>query len=123
MYIHLDARQFFVATGAHMPDNAWLTRYRRAVDGPTGEDFERVVEKLRKAGYNVGGNSLKTAPKGYTPDHPRIEMLRWREVGTGKDFGMPRWIATPAVKDHVLEAWGTMKPLHDWLVANVPESD
>ena len=120
LYIHLDARDFFVATGAHMPSSPWLTRYREAVAGPGGADFARTVEQLRAAGLNVGGNSLKTAPRGYPPDHPRIELLRWREVGTGRSFGLEPWIATPAVKDRILEAWEAMRPLSDWLVSNVP---
>ena len=120
LYIHLDARDFFVATGAHMPDNAWLTRYREAVAGPAGADLERTVERLRLGGLNVGGNPLKTAPRGYPADHPRIEMLRWREVGTGRSFGLEPWIATPAAKERVLEAWEAMRPLSDWLESNVP---
>jgi uncharacterized protein (TIGR02453 family) len=120
LYIHLDARHFFVATGAHMPDSAWLTRYREAVAGPAGAELERTVEEMRAAGLNVGGNSLKTAPRGYPADHPRIELLRWREVGTGRNFGLEPWIATPAAKDHVLEAWEAMRPLSAWLTANVP---
>jgi uncharacterized protein (TIGR02453 family) len=123
LYIHLDARDFFVATGAHMPDNAWLARYRAAVAGPAGADLERVVERLRAAGHNVGGNSLKTAPRGYAADHPRIEMLRWREVGTGRSFGIEPWLATPAAKDRVLAAWETMRPLSEWLTAHVPASE
>ena len=120
LYIHLDARDFFVATGAHMPDNAWLARYREAVAGPAGADLERTVERLRGAGLNVGGNPLKTAPRGYPADHPRIEMLRWREVGTGRSFGLEPWIATPAARERVLEAWEAMRPLSDWLESNVP---
>jgi len=120
LYIHLDARDFFVATGAHMPDNAWLTRYREAVAGPAGADLERTVERLRLGGLNVGGNPLKTAPRGYPADHPRIEMLRWREVGTGRSFGLEPWIATPAARERVLEAWEAMRPLSDWLESNVP---
>ncbi len=80
--VHLDAEQFFVATGAHMPDGPWLARYRAAAAGPAGEDLARRVEKMRKAGLNVGGNELKTAPRDYPADHPRIELLRWREAGT-----------------------------------------
>ncbi len=119
LYVHLDAEQFFVATGAHMPDGPWLARYRAAAAGPAGEDLARRVEKMRKAGLNVGGNELKTAPRGYPADHPRIELLRWREVGTGKRLPIGPWIAKPAVKDWVVEAWVAMRPLADWLAENV----
>ncbi|HKA51706.1 MAG TPA: DUF2461 domain-containing protein [Candidatus Dormibacteraeota bacterium] len=121
LYVHLDARQFFVATGAHMPGNAWLARFREAVAGPAGADLVERVERMRAAGLNVGGNPLKTTPRGYSADHPRIELLRWREVTTGQDFGLEPWIATPAVKDRVLEAWEHMQHLSDWLEANVAE--
>jgi uncharacterized protein (TIGR02453 family) len=122
MYIHLDARRFFVATGAHNPDNPWLARYREAVAGPAGEGLARTVEKMRAAGLNIGGNELKTAPRGYPADHPRIEMLRWREVGCGRGWDIEPWIATPEVKRRVLETWKTMRPLADWLSNNVSEA-
>jgi hypothetical protein len=82
-----------------------------------------VVERLRAAGHNVGGNPLKTAPRGYAADHPRIEMLRWREVGTGRSFGLEPWLATPAAKERILEAWEVMRPLNEWLTANVAPSE
>ena len=119
MYIHLDARQLFTATGAYMPDSAWLTRYREAVAGPAGEDLARCVEAMREAGVNVGGNELKTAPRGYPADHPRIELLRWREVGAGTHFDIEPWIATAEAKERIVESWHRMRPLSDWLTSNV----
>jgi uncharacterized protein (TIGR02453 family) len=121
MYIHLAANEFFVATGAHMPDTPWLTRYREAVAGPAGDALARQVKTMRAAGVGLGGNELKSAPRGYPADHPRIELLRWREVGAGKHFPIGPWIATPAVKDRVLETWKVMRPFADWLKENVPE--
>ncbi|HKF75758.1 MAG TPA: DUF2461 domain-containing protein [Candidatus Dormibacteraeota bacterium] len=121
LYLHLDARMLYMATGAHHPDTPWLARYREAVAGPAGAELARRVEQLRAAGLSVGGNEMKTGPRGYPPDHPRIELLRWREVGTGRQFPIEPWIATPAVKDRVLETWETMRPLADWLTDNVSE--
>jgi uncharacterized protein (TIGR02453 family) len=121
LYIHLDAHQLFVATGAHMPGSVWLTRYREAVAGPAGADLERVVEQLRAAGVDVGGNPLKTTPRGYPADHPRIELLRWREVVAARRFDLEPWIATLAVKDRVLESWEAMCPMADWLGEHVAE--
>src|SRR5207248_8751058 len=72
LYIHLDAHLLFCATGAHMPGSAWLARYREAAAGPAGAELERAVERMRAVGLNVGGNPLKTAPRGYPADHPRI---------------------------------------------------
>ena len=59
-----------------------LERYRQAVSlDKTGESFSELVEALRAKGIQAGGHdSLKTAPKGYPKDHPRIELLRYKGV-------------------------------------------
>jgi uncharacterized protein (TIGR02453 family) len=123
MYVHLDGRMFYVATGAHHPATPWLVRYREAVAGPAGEELAEHVERMRAAGLSVGGGEMKTTPRGYDRDHPRIEMLRWREVGVGRQWAIEPWIATPAVKDRVLETWEAMRPMADWLTSHVPADD
>jgi len=119
IYIHLDAHQLFLGTGAHNPDNAWLRRYREAVASPLGEELVNLVTRMRTDGINVGGNPLKTAPRAYPPDHPRIEQLRWREVVAGRRFPIEPWIATTAAKDRVVETWDIMRPFADWLTEHV----
>lgn len=119
IYIHLDAHQLFLGTGAHNPDNAWLRRYREAVARPVGEELAHVVMRMRTDGINVGGNPLKTAPRAYPADHPRIELLRWREVVAGRRFPIEPWIATTAAKDRVVETWEIMRPFADWLTEHV----
>ncbi len=121
LYIHLDARTFFVATGAHHPGTPWLQRYREAVAGPAGDELARLVERIRAAGLSIGGNEMKTAPRGYRPDHPRIELLRWRDVVAGRQYSIEPWIATPAVKDRLLESWETVRPFADWLTEHVSQ--
>ena len=48
-----------------------------AVDATnTGEEIGRIVDGLAKR-YRIGAiDELKTAPKGYPKDHPRIDLLR-----------------------------------------------
>ena len=57
-----------------------LDRYRQAVaDDSTGPALEQLIAGLRKAKVDVyGSDALKTAPKGYPKDHPRVELLRYR---------------------------------------------
>ncbi len=56
------------------------TRQRAAIDDDVqGAQLLKIIAALRKKGYEIGpgGNApLKTAPKGYPADHPRIELLR-----------------------------------------------
>ena len=66
----------------HMaPDQ--LDRYRRAVaDDTTGAALEAVAGTLRSEGNELTGHDvLKTAPRGYARDHPRIDLLRGQGTG------------------------------------------
>jgi uncharacterized protein (TIGR02453 family) len=120
LYVHLDARRLFLGTGAHAPDNGWLQRFREAVAADPGETLARHVDELRNDGMLVGGNPLKTAPRGYSADHPRIELLRWREVVAGREFAIEPWIAEPVAKDRIVETWEDLRPFSDWLARHVP---
>lgn len=119
LYVHLDARRLFVGTGNYHPEPAWLARYREAVAGPAGEELAEIVERGRRQGLTYAEEgALKTAPRGYAADHPRIDLLRWRNVVAGRSFEIEPWIATPECADRIRETWTAMKPFSEWLTAN-----
>ena len=61
-----------------------LAAYRDAVaDDKSGARLTRVVNKLTKAGWEIGGDQLKTAPRGYPADHKRIDLLRHKQLFAG----------------------------------------
>lgn len=121
LYLDLSARHLFCGTGVYHADGAWLARYRAAVAGPAGGELERIVAEGRGSGIDYGTeDALRTAPRGYAADHPRIELLRWRNVVAGRLFPIEPWIATPSARDTVFEAWKAMEPFSRWLEANAP---
>ena len=58
--------------------------------------------------------ALKTAPKGYPKDHPRIELLRQKGIVMSK-----RWPVEDAldagVEDDVVACLEAARPLNAWL--------
>jgi uncharacterized protein (DUF2461 family) len=74
-----------------------------------------MVAKLERAGFTVGGDRLKTAPRGYPADHPRIELLRHRSLTVGRDYGFESVIHRPELVDAVRADWTATRPLVDWL--------
>lgn len=121
LYLGLSAEGLHVGGGAYGLERDQLARYRAAVDGDkAGEQLESIVADLRKAKATVEGRTtLKTAPRGVSPDHPRIELLRANGV-----FGMwahpPKpWLYTTKARDQVVEHWHAVEPLNDWLVCHV----
>ncbi len=98
-----------------------LERYREAVDqDPSGGQLVELVSKARAAGVEVTGHEvLKTAPKGYPKDHPRIELLRCKGLVTWRDWPPAAWLGTRRAKDRVVELFRISRPITEWLSRNV----
>src|SRR5437773_9568879 len=75
-YISFSADGLGVGNGYYMMASDQLDRFRPAIDDDRqGSELEKLVKALEKKGVEVTGHdSLKTAPKGYAKDHPRIEL-------------------------------------------------
>ena len=123
-YLSLSADGLAAGAGYYMMEADQLARYRAAVaDDASGVDLERVVAKARKAGLEVNGrDELKTAPKGYPKDHPRVELLRYKGLITWKQWPVEPWLGTAKVKQHVVKFYDQSRPLLAWLDAHVGPS-
>ena len=116
-YVNLSADGLTAATGYFMMSPAQLERYRHAVDAETsGDRLAQVVQRLRAAGLEVGGGqALKTAPRGFPADHPRIELLRYKGLICWRHWPVAPWLHTARAKDQVSDVLRTAAPLHQWL--------
>ena len=99
-----------------MLDKPDLQRYRIAVDDAgSGADLARVVTKLQRAGYDVGGERYKRVPSGYPPDHPRAALLRRDGVYAGLEMALPAEAATAKFPSFCAGHFKKVTPLVDWL--------
>ena len=123
-YISLSSEGLGAGSGYYglMPDQ--LAKYRAAVaDDRTGKPLARMVEKAMANGIEVSAHdTLKTAPKGYPKDHPRIALLRHKGLITWKQWPVGSWLGTGKAKDRVVEFLRASRPLNGWLAANVGPS-
>ncbi len=104
-YISLDARGLGAGVGMWEMAPDQLARYRQAVDdGRSGAKLARVVSDIRSTGAEAAGHGvLKTAPKGYPKDHPRIELLQYKGIVAWRDWPAGAWLGTKRAKDRVVE--------------------
>ncbi|MEV4221446.1 DUF2461 domain-containing protein [Nonomuraea sp. NPDC049725] len=120
LYVEISAAGLFVAGGLYSQAADQLARYRAAVAEPlTGKPLDSIVETLRAGGYEIGGDRLKTRPRDYPADHPRIDLLRHRTLYAGRRHDPEPWIHTADVLGHVQRSWRAFGPLVDWLCAHV----
>jgi uncharacterized protein (TIGR02453 family) len=122
-YLHLDSRGLMAACGAYMMAPDQLERYREAVAADTtGPALERILRDLDERGIEVGhgmSEPLKTAPRGYPKDHPRVDLLRQKAVSAHRRLAETSLRDAGAVRDFVVDTFDACKPLNDWLRSNV----
>jgi uncharacterized protein (TIGR02453 family) len=120
-YIRLSADGLGAGSGMYMMDSEQLDRYRKAVDAdPSGSRLEKLVASIRSRGIEVHGHDvLKSAPRGFQPDHPRIELLRCKGLVAWRDWPVEPWLATAEASRHVAGFLTDARPLRDWLTEHV----
>ncbi|QLY32583.1 DUF2461 domain-containing protein [Nocardia huaxiensis] len=117
-YVHISAAGLFVAGGLYAASPAQLAALRTAIDDDVrGAELEAILARLESAGYQIGGDKLATKPKGYSIDHPRIDLLRHKSLTAGKEFGAPDWLTTPRAATEVRAAWEELRGLQEFLAA------
>jgi uncharacterized protein (TIGR02453 family) len=116
-YVQFSADGLGSGAGMWHLDTEGLTAYRSAVAvAPSGERLEEIIAGIEKAGHEVHGHdSLKSAPRGYSNDHPRIALLRHKGLTAWRHWTPGPWLATAEAKDRVLEFQRASAPLVDWL--------
>ncbi len=119
-YVQLSTDGLAAGAGRWRLEPDELTRYRAAVAGPDGAELAALVERLRAGGVEVHGHaSLKSAPRGFAADHPRIELLRHKGLTTWQHWTPSPWLSRADAQGKVREFFRTSTPLCDWLASHV----
>jgi uncharacterized protein (TIGR02453 family) len=124
-YVQFSAAGLGAGVGSFHLASDQLDRYRRAVDNDrTGVELERIVAKLGRAGCAlIGHDVLKTAPRGYPKDHPRIELLRRKGIAVWREFPDSDWLDSKLAPKRIAAFFATTVPLKEWLGTNVGDTE
>ncbi len=115
-YVELSARGTRVGAGCYELSGERLARVRRAIDDEVqGSRLESLFAELAAAGFEIGGERLRTSPRGYGADHPRIDLLRHKQFLVSRDYGFDEAGIGPGLLGRVRADWQTARPLVEWL--------
>ena len=118
-YVQVSARGVMVGAGFYGATSAGLARFRDAiVDDTRGVGFERLVHRLVADGWELGGDRLRTTPRGYDADHPRIALLRHKTLSLSRWYGFDPVIHGPQLVDEVRQDWRRLQPVVEWVGDN-----
>ncbi len=80
-YLNLEPGNSFIAGGVYAPLPEHTKAIRAAIDANNGKKLTTIVNHadFKKYFGVMEGDSLKSAPKGYSADHPAIELLKRKQ--------------------------------------------
>lgn len=85
LYLHLEPGNCFTGGGIYRPPTTALNAVRdKIVDHRSS--WSRVRNRVEADGWVLGGDRLKTSPRGYDPDDTMIEDLRRTSFVISREF-------------------------------------
>jgi uncharacterized protein (TIGR02453 family) len=115
-YVQVGAPGVRVGVGFYEAGPPRLAAIRAAIaEERRGTELRRILDGLTARGWELGGDTLKTSPRGYDAGHPRIDLLRHRSMTLGKSYGFEPVVHTAALLDRVREDWREARPFVEWV--------
>lgn len=123
-YFHISSAGLMCGTGYYAMAKDQLERFRAAVDADhTGAEIQAITAALAKKKYSIGAiGELKTAPRGFPKDHPRIELIRRKGLMASRELGAPKWLHTKQAAAKIRQVWDGAAEMNAWLDAHVGPS-
>lgn len=123
-YVELSLDGLLIAAGLHNPAPDQVARIRRLVDdGRSAAPLTRAIATAEAAGLSLNEPDLRRAPRGYAPDHPRIDLLRRRALTVSHRHPLAGWIHRPAAGARIRRELTAAAPLVRWLRERVGPTD
>jgi uncharacterized protein (TIGR02453 family) len=116
LYASISADGLVAGSGYHQMARDQLERYReRVADDRRGPELAKLLAQAEKMGLDVWGETLATAPRGYSIDHPRIELLRRKSLTLGARRDFAAGISRTDGLRFVTRTWRAAAPVTGWL--------
>lgn len=115
-YIEIGLKHNLLAGGYWRPKKEILASIRQAIDY-NGEEFQSIIKKpsfVKTFGGLYQDEMLKTSPKGYSKDHPHIELLRHKTFAVEVTLSQKR-ILDPFFNEYFIEVYMEMLPFRRYL--------
>jgi len=116
-YVEVGAPGVRVGAGVYRADPVPLAAIRSAVaHALTGSELVGILTALERDGWQREGLTVRTTPRGWPADHPRIELLRHKSLYVGRSYGFEAVVHTAALLDRVRDDWRVTRPLVEWVL-------
>lgn len=114
-YLHIQEGESFLGGGMYSPTPQQLAKLRQEIDY-NAKELKDIIYNLDfvKTFGEAEGEAVKSAPKGYSKEHPEIELLRKKQMFFWHKF-TDEQVCSPDFVKNVTEVCRTLKPFLDFL--------
>ena len=121
-YLHIAPQNSFIATGFWNPDPKDLLRIRKELE-LDGDELLKIINKnnFKNIWGEIQGDSVKTSPRGFSSDHPSIDLIRRKQYIFIKKFD-DKSVLSPEFQNQVIKNFKAIRPFFDYMT-NVLTTD
>lgn len=114
-YINIEPGNNFVAGGFWGPNSTDLKRIRKEIEYDAAP-FRKIINTatFKKNFGQLEGEQLKTAPKGFSTDHPDIDLLRFKQYLIIRRFNDEVVLSTNFMEE-CDKTFQAMRPFFDYM--------
>ena len=114
-YFHIQPGASIIAGGFWGPNSADLKRIRKELAAAAQPLRDIIADPTFTATFGeLTGNKVKTAPQGYTRDHPNIDLLRYKQFLLVRNFTDEEVLA-PTFLDEAIQTYINMRPMFNFM--------
>ncbi len=115
-YFHLQpGNNSFMAGGFWQPEAGDLKRIREEIAAYADPLRKIINSKSFKEHFGeLGGQQLKSNPRGYAKDHPNIDLLRYKSFVVSKNF-TDQEVQTPGFANEILKYFKATRPFFNYM--------
>jgi len=114
-YLHIQPGGSFVGGGFWEPNAEDLNRIRKEFE-MDDEEIRAIIAdpSFKKYFWELKGEELKTAPKGFDKTHPAIDLIRKKQYLISRSF-TDKEVTSENFKSEVLATFKAMRPFFDYM--------
>lgn len=122
-YLHVEpGGNSFLAGGVYHPESKILKAIREGIDYDAGSLREIIADPIFiKQFGEMEGEKVKTSPKGYSKDHPALDLLRHKSFLMSQNLSDAKLVENDFV-EKALKVFHAMIPLNNYLNLSVAEA-
>ena len=121
-YLHIAPQNSFIATGFWNPNPKDLLRIRKELE-LDGDELLEIINKnnFKNIWGEIQGDLVKTSPRGFSIDHPSIDLIRRKQYIFMKKFD-DKSVLSPEFQNQVIKNFKAIRPFFDYMT-NVLTTD